>query len=213
MLRIAITEDQARLAEALRAKVELDPNCKVVWIAPNGQVAVEMLDKEGPVDLLLMDIRMPVMDGIKATEAISQQYPELPIVMATVMDDADHILQAILAGARGYLIKDTPPRQIHQAIQEALQGGAPMSPLIASKALALIRGNREAPKTNIPEEYNLTPREAEILDLLVQGLTYQQIADRLFISYGTVRKHVEHIYRKLEVHGKMEAIRKINYGK
>jgi len=212
MLRIAITEDQPRLADALREKVELDPECSVVWIAPNGQAAIDQLEAQGPVDLLLMDIRMPVMDGIAATRAIVPRWPEVPIVMATVMDDADHILQAILAGARGYLIKDTPPRQIHRAIREALAGGAPMSPLIATKALALIRGNQQAPKTTIPEEYNLTPRETEILQLLVEGLTYQQIADQLFISYGTVRKHVEHIYRKLEVHGKMEAIRKINHG-
>jgi len=212
MLRIAIAEDQPRLAEALRRKVELDPNCHVVWVAPNGQAAVDRLTAGELPDLLLMDIRMSVMDGIAATKAIVQGWPALPIVMATVMDDADHILQAILAGARGYLIKDTPPRQIHQAIREALDGGAPMSPLIATKALALIRQNQQAPQTRIPEDYNLTPRESEILQLLVDGLTYQQIADQLFISYGTVRKHVENIYRKLEVHGKMEAIRKINHG-
>lgn len=212
-LRIVIAEDKPRLAEVLRSKVELDPESVVDWIAPNGRIALEKLEAGGPADLMLMDIQMPVMNGIEATSIIAQRWPEMPIVMATVMDDADHILQAILAGATGYLIKDTPPRQIHRAIREALEGGSPMSPLIATKALALIRRNQEAPKTNIPAEYKLTTREAEILQLLVDGLTYQKIADQLFISYGTVRKHVEHIYRKLEVHGKMEAIRKVRDGK
>ena len=213
MLRIGITEDIKRLADALKEKVELDPNISVIWMCPNGQEALKILEADAEVDLILMDIRMPVMDGIEATREISGRWPQIPIVMSTVFDDEEYILQAILAGAQGYLLKDTQPLKIHEAIREALDGGAPMSPLIAGKALKLIRKNELESKVNIPEQYSLTTREVEILDLLVLGLVYQKIADQLFISYGTVRKHVEHIYRKLEVHGKVEAIRKVSHGK
>ena len=213
MIQIGIAEDVPGLAEALRTKVQLAPEFSVRWMAPNGKIAIEQLEGTGPVHLLLMDIQMPGMNGIDATRAIKEKWPAIPIVMSTVMDDADHILQAILAGASGYLLKDTRPREIHQAIREALAGGAPMSPLVATKALALIRRNQEAPPQTVAQDYNLTARELEILECLVQGLTYQQIADRLYISYGTVRKHVENIYRKLEVHSKVEAIRKVQQGK
>ena len=213
MVQIGIAEDVPGLAEALRTKVQLDPEFSVRWMAPNGKIAIEQLEATGPVDLLLMDIQMPGMNGIDATRAIKEKWPTIPIVMSTVMDDADHILQAILAGASGYLLKDTRPREIHQAIREALAGGAPMSPMVATKALALIRRNQEAPQQTVAQDHNLTAREQEILECLVEGLTYQQIADRLFISYGTVRKHVENIYRKLEVHSKVEAIRKVQQGR
>lgn len=210
MLQIAITEDIKNLALALKARIELHPEMRVIWMRGNGREAVQALEAGEIPDVIMMDIRMPVMDGIEATTLISGKWPDIPIIMCTVFDDEEYILQAILAGAKGYLMKDAPPDKIHASVQEALAGGAPMSPLIAAKALKLIRGNQAAPTTSVPEEYNLTARETEILDLLVEGETYQQIADRLFISYGTVRKHVENIYRKLEVHGKVEAIRKVN---
>ncbi len=186
-IQIGIVDDIPGLAEALKTKAELNPRYQVRWVALHGKAAIEQLEATGPVDLLLMDIQMPVMNGIEATSHISQRWPQIPIVMATVMDDADNILNAILAGATGYLLKDTPPREIHRALEEALEGGAPMSPLIATKALALIRRNQQAPTSRVAEEHDLTPREKEILELLVEGLTYQKIADRLFISYGTVR--------------------------
>lgn len=213
MLRIGIAEDIRRLAEALRDKLELSPEFEVRWMAGNGSEAIRWVEKGFDVDVILMDIRMPEMDGIEATQIMTEKWPAIPVIMCTVFDDEDHILGAILAGARGYLLKDAPPRKIHESIREALDGGAPMSPLIAGKALKLIRQNQQQPKGFIPEQYNLSDREMEILNLLVEGLTYQLIADQLFISYGTVRKHVENIYRKLEVHGKAEAIKKVNDGK
>ncbi|MEM6271249.1 MAG: response regulator transcription factor [Bacteroidota bacterium] len=212
MITIGIAEDIRNLAEALRDKVQLDPELSVSWLAENGEVALQRLRAGEVVDLILMDIRMPLKNGIATTRELKQNWPDVAVVMSTVFDDEDHILEAILAGAEGYLMKDTPPARIHAAVREALSGGAPMSPLIAGKALQLIRKNDAAPKTSVPEQYNLTPREREILDLLIDGLSYQKIADQLFISYGTVRKHVENIYRKLEVHGKVEAIHKVSGG-
>lgn len=210
-IRIGIAEDIPRLAVALKEKVELDPSIQVSVIRSNGKELLDALEGGTQVDLVLMDIRMPVMDGIEATKRIRGLWPSLPVVMCTVFDDEAYILDAILAGATGYLLKDTPPAKIHAAIREALEGGAPMSPLVAGKALQLIRKTELQPKS-VPDQYNLTTREREILDLLAEGQSYQQVADKLFISYGTVRKHVENTYRKLEVHGKVEAIRKITDG-
>jgi DNA-binding NarL/FixJ family response regulator len=159
-----------------------------------------------------MDINMPEMNGIEATAFITNRWPNIKIIMSTVFDDEQNLFNAIMAGASGYLLKDEPPQKIHRSIYEALEGGAPMSPLIAKKALSMI-------KTGVPEEskkeiidYGLTDREIEVLEHLSKGLSYEQIADNLFISYGTVRKHVENTYRKLKVNNRIEAIDKAKKG-
>jgi len=212
MIRTAIVDDIFGLSKALKEKVELSPDFEVCWVASNGEEALDCLKRDAELDVILMDIRMPVLDGIATTEIISTQYPHIKVIMSTVFDDEDHLLKAILSGAKGYLLKDAPPRKIHSAIEEVMEGGAPMSPKVAGKALQLIRQAEALPKMSIPEHYQLTRRETEILGELIDGLSYQKIADKLFISYGTVRKHIEHVYRKLEVHGKVEAIRKIANG-
>ena len=148
---------------------------------------------------------MPVMDGIEATKRIHHLFPSVKIVMLTIFDDAEKIFDAILAGATGYLLKDEKPNKILAAIEEALEGGAPMSASIALKSLALIRG-KSAESTKESKEFNLSKRELEILELLATGENYHQIADKLFISPKTVRKHIENIYTKLQVHNKIEAI-------
>ena len=127
--------------------------------------------------------------------------------MLTVFDDGDSIFNSILAGASGYLLKDEKPGKILSALQEVLEGGAPMSPVIASKSLQLIRGKSTE---IVPEEnnFNLSKREVEILERIAKGENYQQIADKLFISPKTVRKHIENIYQKMQVHNKVEAVRK-----
>jgi len=123
--------------------------------------------------------------------------------MATVFEDENHIFDAILAGADGYLLKDETPENLHRCLQEALEGGAPMSPAIARKSLQMLR--RAAPVPAAPD-HNLTPREVEILEQLSRGLSYQQVADNLFVSPGTVRTHIEHVYRKLQVNNKTSAV-------
>jgi DNA-binding NarL/FixJ family response regulator len=147
------------------------------------------------------------MDGIEATKIINSRWPQIKIVMCTVFDDEDHIFQAILAGALGYMMKDESPANLFQAIDECLVGGAPMSPAIAKKSLDMLR--RGAPQTQSfdAEQYNLSKREIEILEQLSRGLTYNLIADNLFISSGTVRKHIENVYRKLQVNNKVEALK------
>lgn len=211
MIRIAIAEDISRIAQTLKEKLELSQDMQVQYIASNGKELLHELMKNHNIDVILMDINMPEMDGIEATKQVTQRWPNIKVIMSTVFDDEENIFNAILAGASGYLMKDERPEKVHRAVFEVLEGGASMSPTIAKKALALLKfGVR--PQTEI-EEFNLTKREKEILEHLAKGLSYDQIADNLFISSGTVRKHIENIYRKLQVNNKMEAVQKASQHK
>jgi DNA-binding NarL/FixJ family response regulator len=206
MINIAIAEDNRRIADMLKLKLEAFPDFKVRLMAENGQELLRALHKDHAIAVVLMDINMPVMDGIEATRQVTQRWPGIKVIMCSVLDDEANIFEAILAGACGYLVKDETQTAIRAAILEALEGGAPMSPAIARKALALIRHGK--PRTHVPEAYGLTKREIEILEHLSKGLSYDQIADNLIISSGTVRKHIENIYRKLQVTNKVEAVQK-----
>ncbi len=203
---VHITEDLPRLARMLRENLEMSPDFKVTGMATNGQeLLVQLPTLLSLPDIVLMDIQMPVMDGIAATAALKARHPQVKIVMATVFDDEENIFNAILAGADGYLLKDEPPQVLHRALQEVMEGGAPMSPAIARKALLLLRKNPVQPI--LPEaEHDISDREIEILEQLSKGLRYEQVGQNLHISTGTVRKHIENIYRKLQVHNKLEAV-------
>lgn len=203
---IHIAEDLPRLAHLLRENIELAPAFAVTGIAANGLQLLQQLGSAATLpDVVLMDIQMPVLDGIAATAALKAKHPQIKIVIATVFDDEDNIFNAILAGADGYLLKDESPEALHRALHEVLHGGAPMSPAIARKALLLMRRTTPSP-IKMDTEASLSDREVEILEQLSKGLSYGQVADNLFISTGTVRKHIEHIYRKLQVHNKITAI-------
>jgi DNA-binding NarL/FixJ family response regulator len=208
MIRVAIAEDIDRLAQTLKDKIELLPDFKVSLLATDGRDLIKKLNQNHNIDVLFMDINMPVMNGIEATEKVCQRWPHIKVVVSSVYDDEEHIFDTILAGAMGYLLKDEKPEEIHRAIYQVLDGGVPMSAAIARKALHLIKNGRPNARTKV--DYGLTSRETEILQHLSQGLSYEQIANNLFISKGTVRKHVENIYRKLQVNNKVEAIKKMN---
>lgn len=205
MIRIALAEDNDYLARTLEEKVELFDDLNLKFRAENGERMVELIPDHQPIDVILMDIQMPVMDGIEATEKIKQLFPQIKIIMVTVFDDEENIFKAIQAGADGYLLKDESAKKMHEGIHEIMNGGAPMSASIALKALRLLRNPIEQ-TTEEKKEYSLTNREVEILEQLSKGLNYGEIATNLFISQGTVRKHVENTYRKLQVHNKMEAV-------
>ena len=207
MIRIAIAEDIERLAITLKQKIELSGDFKVSFMAQHGEALLEKMAENHNIDIIFMDINMPVMNGIIATEKVRNRYPAVKIIISSVFDDEDNIFDAILAGATGYLLKDDKPSDIHRAIYQALDGGVPMSGEIAQKALSLIRNGRPTERKKV--DYGLTTRETEILEHLSTGLQYQQIADNLFISKGTVRKHIENIYKKLQVSNKIEAIQKV----
>jgi DNA-binding NarL/FixJ family response regulator len=203
---VHITEDLPRLAKMLRENLEMSPDFKVTGMAVNGQDLLnQLITIPSLPDVVLMDIQMPVLDGIAATEALKAKHPQIKIVMATVFDDEESIFKAILAGADGYLLKDESPEMLHRSLLEVMEGGAPMSPAIARKALSMLRKKNIQP---MPAETNhdLSEREIEILEHLSKGLRYDQVGENLHISTGTVRKHIENIYRKLQVHNKTAAV-------
>lgn len=211
IIKVAIAEDISKLAQALKEKVELGMEFRVVETVSNGKEMIKRLESNHAVDVILMDINMPEMDGVQATEIIANRWPNIKIIMCTVFDDEQNIFEAIMAGASGYLLKDEQPVKLHKAIYEALEGGAPMSPMIAKKSLSLIRKGRPT-EIVIEKDYELTRRELEVLEQIAKGLSYDQISDNLFISYGTARKHVENIYKKMKVHNKVEALEKAKRG-
>ena len=155
-------------------------------------------------DVVLMDIGLPGKSGIEGLPAVKARHRNARVVMLTVFEDDTNIFRAVLAGADGYLLKKTPPAKLLLAIEEAAAGGMPMTPTVARHALDLFK--RFAPTE--PREHGLTSRETEVLTLLVEGLNYPMIAERLFISLDTVRNHIRHIYEKLQVHSKSEAVAK-----
>ncbi len=207
MINLAIAEDIGKIADTLKEKIELSSDFSVKYIARNGKEMVKYLRQNQHIDVIVMDINMPEMNGIEATQSINNLYPRIKVIMSTVFDDEQNIFDAIMAGASGYLLKDESPAKIHRSIYEAIEGGAPMSPIVARKSLMLIQRYSQR-KSLIAADFELTKRELEILEHISKGLTYDQVSDRLFISYGTVRKHVENIYKKMKVHNKVEAIEK-----
>ncbi len=209
MIRIALAEDNAFLARSIREKIALFPEqLKFKFHAANGELMVKALTEDANVDVILMDIQMPVMDGIQATEAISRQFPQCRIIMLTVLDDEEHIFKAIQAGANGYLLKDESPDKLLEGITDIMSGGAPMSAGIALKALRLLRNPIAKEETAPTEDFSLSSREIDVLTHLSKGFDYKQIAENLFISPATVRKHIENTYVKLQVHNKLEAVQK-----
>jgi len=211
-IKIVLVDDSAQLRSTLIKNLSLFKEIDILYTADNGEDLFDKLNKQSEFpEVILMDIDMPKMNGIQATHELHKLYGEsVKIIMLTVFDDDDKIFDAILAGATGYLIKDETTAKIVEAIKNIIDGGAPMSPNIALKTIDLIKKkNSETTKKNVtvsPQNYNLTPREVEVLELLSTGNTYKQIADRLFVSDKTIKKHIENIYNKLHVNSKMEAI-------
>ena len=208
MIKIAIIDDNSFLIKATQEKLSFFDDFDIKFSAFDGKNCIEKLDKNHNIDLILMDIEMPIMNGIEATQIIKNKYPQIKIIMLTVFDNDENIFKAIKAGADGYLLKEVNPRDLHQGILETLNGGATMTPSIALKTLKLFREPVNFENTVIKDEVSLTTRETEVLEQLSKGLKYNDIAENLFLSAGTVRKHVENIYTKLKVHNKLEAIAK-----
>jgi len=205
-LKIAIAEDNSFLAKTIVEKLSFFKDLNFKFKGNNGAELIGKLEVNHNIDVILMDIQMPEMDGITATEIIKTKYPHIKIIMLTVFDDDENIFKAIKAGANGYLLKEINPENLHKCILEVVNGGAPMTPNIALKTLNLLRNPKRIHSIKKNEEVKLTNREVEILEHLSKGLNYNEIADNLIISPSTVRKHIENIYKKLQVHNKMEAV-------
>jgi len=204
---IAIAEDNSFALRSCLEKLSTYSDIKVLHQVMNGAILLEEITKDLP-EIVLMDIQMPVMDGIQCTRILKSRYPHIKVLMLTTFDDDEKIFEAIMAGASGYILKEEPATQLYKAIIEAKEGGAAMSAGIALKVLNLLRNPIANDHTGRTVDFEITKREAEILEQLKNGLSYDKIASNLFISYGTVRKHIENIYRKLQVNNKVEAVQK-----
>lgn len=206
-IKICIAEDNYFLGKTIEEKLSFFDEITHRFTSVNGAELIGKLEENHNIDVILMDIQMPVMDGIKATEIVKNKYPHIKVIMLTVLDDDDYIFKAIRAGANGYLLKEIDAEKLFKSIKEVLEGGAPMSPSIALKTLNLLRNPSTLEhKEADTEKIKLSKRETEILEQLSKGLKYNDIADNLIISPATVRKHIENIYKKLQVHNKMEAV-------
>jgi DNA-binding NarL/FixJ family response regulator len=209
-IKIGLVEDDKLLRSSLSENISYFEEIELVFTAAHGEQAIQLLATMPPEKMpqvILMDIEMPILDGIATTTYIKKQYPHIKVIMFTVFENDSKIFDAILAGASGYILKDEKLSKIVTAIYDAVDGGAPMSSTIALRALQLIRqGSNPATPTASPVDFQLGKRETEILELIAQGFSYQQIAEKCFISPKTVRKHIENIYQKLQVHSKFEAV-------
>lgn len=207
-LKIAIVDDNSFLIHAIKEKLSFFEDVLVKHTALNGSELLTKLEENHNLDLILMDIEMPVLNGIETTQIVKQKYPQLKIIMLTAFDNDEHIFNAIKAGADGYLLKEINPKELYTGIVETLNGGAAMNPSIALKTLRLLRNPINIENLRDQEEISLSKREIEVLEQLSKGLSYTAIADNLFLSPSTVRKHIENIYKKLQVHSKIEAVQK-----
>ncbi len=207
-IKIAIAEDNSFLAKVVIEKLSFFNDLKFKFRGENGAELIRKLECDHNVDVILMDIQMPEMDGIATTEIVKKKYPHIKIIMITVFDDDENIFNAIKAGANGYLLKEVDAENLHKCILEVINGGAPMTPSIALKTLNLLRNPILAENDDTINEIKLSNRETGILEHLSIGLNYNEIADNLIISPSTVRKHIENIYKKLQVHNKVEAVLK-----
>jgi DNA-binding NarL/FixJ family response regulator len=203
IIKAAVIEDQRDIREGLAMLINGTPGYLCTGSYRSMEDALENL-KDNPPDVVLSDIGLPGMSGIEGIRILKDRHPELSLVMLTVYDDDDRIFDALCAGACGYLLKRTSPARLLESLREAVSGGAPMSPEIASRVISLFREFRPVERA----DYDLTPHESRLLNLLVQGHNYTTAADELKVSYNTVKFHMRHIYEKLQVHSKSEAVAK-----
>jgi DNA-binding NarL/FixJ family response regulator len=200
-ITIAMIEDDAGICEELTLLLAEAPDLACVCICRNVDSARRMVPQHSP-DVILMDIGLPDGSGVELTAELKSRLPQSQIMVFTVYEDSGQIYQALAAGASGYLLKRTPPEEVIRAIREIRNGGAPMSSAVARKVIQAFRkDDRPALRT-----YRLTPREEEVLEMLERGLVTKEIADRMNISFQTVKTHLKHIYEKLHVRSRSEAV-------
>jgi DNA-binding NarL/FixJ family response regulator len=203
MTKVAIFEDNAAIREGLMEYVESDSACCCVCTCDTAEEALKLIPKHQP-DIVLMDIQLPHQSGIECTAQLKQLLPNVQIIMVTVYEDTERIFKALRAGACGYLLKRCKPAELLSAIREVRQGGVPMSREIARKVIASF----QEPVTTAAEVEELSPREREILELLASGFPNKEIASRVGLSDNTVRWHLRHVYEKLHVRSRTEAVLK-----
>lgn len=200
--RVIIFDDNSSFRNSLGLLISYEENFELVGSFDDCTQVIEDIQTCSP-DVVLMDINMPEINGIEAVKKVKSKFPNLPILMLTAFDDDNTIFAAITAGANGYILKNANPDKILFALHEVIEGGAPMSPSIAKKVMSLLQSTAVQ-----DEDFKLNPREKEVIAHLVNGLPYKQIADKMDITYPTVRFHMKNIYLKLHVSSMTEVVAK-----
>ena len=203
-IRVVIAEDQEMISKSLSIVLNMSGDIEVAGIAVNGAEAVELAQRLRP-DLILMDIQMPVMDGVEAARRIKQTHPDMKIIMLTTFQDTELVSNALHAGAEGYILKAIDPADLASAIRLVHRGGTMISQEVA-KALFARTKLEPAVKSS---EYGLTDREIQVLQCISDGLSNRHIAEKLFLSEGTVKNYISSIYSKLNVHNRASALKKV----
>jgi DNA-binding NarL/FixJ family response regulator len=202
MITLLLVDDQNLIRQGLKALLELEPDLCVVGEAENGVIAIECVRTLKP-NVVLMDIRMPVMDGVTATKEICRQFPDVNILVLTTFDDDTYVSAAIEYGAKGYLLKDTPSEEIAAAIRAVDRGYTHLAPGMLAKVMSK---QSVQSTTNLPPELTeLTPRELEVLKLIAKGANNREIAQQLYISEGTVKNHVTNLLNRLNLRDRTQA--------
>jgi DNA-binding NarL/FixJ family response regulator len=203
VVRVWVVEDQPEIRNSLAALIGGTPCFECAGSFGSMEAAIRAMTGQPP-DVALCDIGLPGMSGIEGIRRIHEKWPQTSPVMLTVYDDDDRILEALCAGANGYLLKNTPPARLLEAILDSASGGSPMSPEVARRVVELFRRVQPPPRA----DYQLTPHELRILNLLVRGENYKTAAAQLGVSVNTISYHIRHIYEKLHVHSRTGAVAK-----
>ena len=202
MIRVLICDDQDLVCEGLRAILEASPEIQVAGVAHDGAEAVELVEKSQP-DVVLMDLKMPIMNGLQATQAIRQKHPQVKVLVLTTYDADEWVFDAIRSGAAGYLLKNTPREALVRAIKDTVEGKTPVDSAVAGKLFSRLTSNTPEPESSTFKD--LTERDLDVLRLVARGLTNADIAQRLFLTEGTVRNYVSQVLMKLGVTDRTQA--------
>ncbi|MBI9101207.1 MAG: response regulator transcription factor [Spirochaetales bacterium] len=207
MINIVIVEDSLEAREGFKYLLRLEREIKVLKTCETAEELLSDPDTLKSTNVVLMDIQLPGMNGIKATRRIKERFPEIDVLMLTIFEEQEKIVKAVQAGASGYILKNSDPGELVGQIKSLSRGGSPISPEVARKLLDEFRHKEERNRTT--DDYNLTPRELQVFKAIVEGYTYREMADDLNMASSTAKKHILHIYRKLDVNSKVEFIKKV----
>ena len=206
MIKLMICEDVREVRDGLKYLLGMDPDIEVVDAVPSAERLFESIPCRGRPDIVLMDIVLPGMDGIEATRRLKETYSDVDVLILTIFEEEEKILSAIQSGATGYILKNTRPGDLIAQIKALHSGGSPISPNVARVLLQEFRRERVHGERN---ECRFTPREKDVIHGIIEGLTYREIAEKYNIAASTVKKHILHIYRKLDVTSKVEFMKKV----
>jgi DNA-binding NarL/FixJ family response regulator len=212
MIRVLLVDDQTLIRQGIAMLLELEPDLEVVGAVGDGRAAIEVVERLRP-DVVLMDVRMPEMDGVTATRELHRRFPDVGVIILTTFDDDEYIFEGLKAGARGYLLKDISSEEMAEAVRTVARGEALIQPSIARKVVAefsrLAAGSPPAPERSpLKMPGALTERELDVLKALARGMSNKEIAAALVITEGTVKTHISNILAKLDVRDRTQAVLK-----